>query len=80
MRRLLVSPRRSVVVLTVVALGAVALLAVSSIVVASHELTKSVDKQVRTTAAVSSVVIGQRRDLAAVLARWVPGAANGALT
>jgi two-component system, sensor histidine kinase and response regulator len=57
---LLVSPKRSVVVLTVVALAAVALLAVSSIVVASHELTKSVDKQVRTTAAVSSVVIGQQ--------------------
>jgi PAS domain S-box-containing protein len=47
-------------VLTAVALGAVALLAVSSIVVASHELTKSADKQVQTTAAVSSIVIGQQ--------------------
>src|ERR1700691_5567065 len=58
MRRLLESSKRNVVVLTVVALGAVALLAVSSIVVASHELTKSADRQVQTTAAGSSVVIG----------------------
>jgi two-component system sensor histidine kinase/response regulator len=60
MRRWLVSPKRSVVVLTVVALGTVALLAASSIVVASREQTSVVDKQVRTTAAVSAVVIGQQ--------------------
>jgi diguanylate cyclase (GGDEF)-like protein/PAS domain S-box-containing protein len=65
------SPRRSVVVLTVAALGAVALLAVSSIVVASHEQTRVVDKQVRTTAAVSSVVIGQQTsDLVALVASY----------
>jgi len=60
MRRLIESPKRCVVMLTVVALSAVALLAVSSIVVASHELTKSADKQLKTTAAVSSVVIGEQ--------------------
>jgi len=60
MRRLLASPKRSVVVLTVVALVAIALLAISSIVVASREVTKSVDKQVQATAAVSSVVIAQQ--------------------
>jgi len=71
MRRLLASPKRSVVVLTVVALGAVALLAVSSIVVASHEQTSVVDKQVRTTATVSSVVIGEQiSNLVALVASY----------
>jgi Cache domain len=59
-RRLLASPRRSVFLLTVVALAVVALLAVSSIVLASDQVTSVVDKQVRTTAAVSSVTIGQQ--------------------
>jgi PAS domain S-box-containing protein len=59
-RRLLVSPRRSVALLTAVALAAVALLAVSSIVLASNAVTKVADKQVHSTAAVSSVVIGQQ--------------------
>jgi len=49
-----------VLLLTVVALAAVALLAVSSIVLASDQVTSVVDKQVRTTAAVSSVAIGQQ--------------------
>jgi diguanylate cyclase (GGDEF)-like protein/PAS domain S-box-containing protein len=60
MRRLLVSPKRSVAVFTAVALGVVALLAVGSIVVASEEQTSVVDEQVRATAAVSAVVIGQQ--------------------
>jgi diguanylate cyclase (GGDEF)-like protein/PAS domain S-box-containing protein len=54
------SPLRNVVVLTVVALLPVGLLAVSSIVLASNQVTGDVNKQVRTTAAVSAVVIGQK--------------------
>ena len=46
--------------LTVVALAPVALLAVSSIVLASNQVTSVVNEQVQTTAAVSSVVIGEQ--------------------
>ena len=54
--------------LTVVAMAAVALLAAGSIVLASNQVTNVVDKQVRTTAAVSSVVIGeQTADLLALV-------------
>jgi PAS domain S-box-containing protein len=62
------SSLRNVVVLTVVALLPVALLAVSSIVLASNQVTSVVNKQVQTTAAVSSVVIGQQTtDLVALV-------------
>lgn len=47
------SPRRRVVLLTVVSLVPIAVLATSSIVVASNEVTSVVNKQVQTTAAVS---------------------------
>jgi PAS domain S-box-containing protein len=80
---LLVSPRRSVALLTVVALGAIALLAVSSLVVASNQLTKVVDRQVRTTAAVSSVVIAQKTtDLVALVHSYAtrPSLVAGVLT
>jgi signal transduction histidine kinase len=46
-------------VLTIIALVPVALLAVSSIILASDQVTRVVNKRVQTTAAVSSVVIGQ---------------------
>ena len=46
--------------LTVVALVPVALLAASSIVLSSRQVTKVVNKQVQSTAGVSSVVIGQQ--------------------
>jgi PAS domain S-box-containing protein len=48
------------VLLSLVALLPVALLATGSIVLASRQVTSEVDKQVQTTAAVSSVVIGQQ--------------------
>jgi diguanylate cyclase (GGDEF)-like protein/PAS domain S-box-containing protein len=57
---MLASPRRNVLVLSVVALGAVAMLAVSAIAVASRQQTDVVERQVRTTAAVSAVVIGEQ--------------------
>ena len=60
MRFLPSAARRSAVLLTVVALAAVALLAASSIVLASRQVTRAVNKQVQTTAAVSSVVIAQQ--------------------
>jgi hypothetical protein len=64
----MLSPRRSVALLTVVALAAVALLAVSSIVLASNTVTRVVNKQVQTTAAVSAVVVGkQTADLVALV-------------
>lgn len=47
---------------TVVALVPITVLATSSIVLASNQVTIVVNKQVQTTAAVSSVVIGQRTD------------------
>jgi hypothetical protein len=53
-------PKRSVAWLTAVALAAVALLAVSSIVLSSNQVTRVVNKQVQTAAAVSSVVIGEQ--------------------
>jgi PAS domain S-box-containing protein len=59
-RRFLASPTRSVFLLTVVALAVVALLAVSSIVLALNQVTSVVDRQVRTTAAVSSATIGRQ--------------------
>jgi PAS domain S-box-containing protein len=49
-----------VALLTAVALAAIALLAVSSIVLASNTVTHAVNKEVRSTAAVSAVVIGQQ--------------------
>ena len=55
---MLASPGRSVMLLSVVALAAVVMLAASSIVLASDQVTRVVDKQVQTTAAVSSVVVG----------------------
>jgi diguanylate cyclase (GGDEF)-like protein/PAS domain S-box-containing protein len=57
---MLASPRRNVLLLSVVALGAVAALAISAIAVASRQQTAVVDRQVRTTAAVSAVVIGEQ--------------------
>jgi two-component system, sensor histidine kinase and response regulator len=51
---------RNAVLLTVVALLPVGLLAVSSIALASKQVTSDVDKQVQTTAAVSAVVMGQQ--------------------
>jgi PAS domain S-box-containing protein len=50
---------RNVALLTVVALLPVGLLAASSIAIASHEVTRVVDKQVQTTAAVSAVVVSE---------------------
>jgi hypothetical protein len=67
-------------VLTVVALAAIALLPASSIVVASNQVTSVVDKQVQTTAAVSSVVIGkQTADLVALVDSYAtrPSLADG---
>jgi PAS domain S-box-containing protein len=77
---LLTSPRRSVISLTVVALAAIILLAAVSIVVASNQVTGVVDKQVRTTAAVSSVVIGrQTADVLALVRSYAnrPSLADG---
>jgi PAS domain S-box-containing protein len=51
---------RTVVLVTVVALLPVALLSASSILLASRQVTSVVNKQVQTTAAVSSVVVGQQ--------------------
>jgi two-component system sensor histidine kinase/response regulator len=51
---------RNAALLTVVALLPVGLLAVSSIALASKQVTSDVDKQVQTTAAVSAVVMGQQ--------------------
>jgi PAS domain S-box-containing protein len=79
-RRLMSSPRRSVALLTVVALAAVALLAISSIVLASNQVTTVVNKQVQTTAAVSAVVISkQTADLVALVHSYAtrPSLANG---
>jgi diguanylate cyclase (GGDEF)-like protein/PAS domain S-box-containing protein len=61
-RRLLVSPRRSVALLTAVASTAVALLAVSSILLASNTVTQVANRQLNSTAAVSAVIIGQRQE------------------
>jgi PAS domain S-box-containing protein len=74
------SPRRSVALLTVVALAAVALLAISSIVLASNQVTTVVNKQVQTTAAVSAVVIGkQTSDLVTLVHSYAtrPSLADG---
>jgi PAS domain S-box-containing protein len=60
LRRLRVSPGRNAALLAVVALGAVGLLAVGSIVLAASTVTAVVNRQVRSTAAVSAVVIGQQ--------------------
>ena len=54
------SPRRRVAFLILVALVPVALLSASSIVLASNQVTSVVNKQVKTTAAVSAVVIGEQ--------------------
>ena len=59
-RRSTPSSVRTIALLTLVALVPVGLLAASSIVLASHEVTKQVDKQVQSTAAVSAVVVGQQ--------------------
>jgi PAS domain S-box-containing protein len=62
------SALRNMVLLSLVALVPVALLATSSIVLASRQVTSEVDRQVQTTASVSSVVIGQQTsDLKALL-------------
>jgi PAS domain S-box-containing protein len=69
-----------VVLLSLVALLPVALLAVSSIALASREVTKDINKQVQTTAAVSSVVIGsQTSDLVSLLHSYAtrPSLASG---
>jgi PAS domain S-box-containing protein len=69
-----------VVSLTVVALVAIILLASVSIVVASNQVTSVVNKQVRTTAAVSAVVIGkQTADLLALVDSYAtrPSLADG---
>ena len=54
------APRSAI--LCLVALVPVAVLAVSSIVLASHQVTNVVDSQVETTAGVSAEVIGQQTD------------------
>jgi len=54
------APWRKAVLLCVVALVPVGLLALSSIVLASDEVRSEVNKQVRATAAVSSVVVGDQ--------------------
>jgi PAS domain S-box-containing protein len=54
------SALRTVVLLIVVGLLPVALLSASSIVLATHQVDNQVNKQVQTTAAVSSVVVGQQ--------------------
>jgi PAS domain S-box-containing protein len=62
------SPLRNVVLLTVVALLPVGLLATSSIILASRQVTRVVNRQVETTSAVSAVVIGQQTtDLVALV-------------
>lgn len=62
MSRLSASPRRRTIAMVAVALVPVILLAVGSIALASEQVTSVVEKQVRTTAAVSSVVVGQETD------------------
>ena len=54
------SPVRNVALLTALALVPVGLLAASGIILASRQVTSVVNKQVETTATVSSVVIGQQ--------------------
>lgn len=54
------SALRNIVLVSLVALLPVAFLSTSSIVLASRQVTSEVDQQVQTTAAVSSVVIGQQ--------------------
>jgi PAS domain S-box-containing protein len=54
------SALRNVVLLTLVGLLPVALLSASSIVLATHQVGNEVNKRVQTTAAVSSVVVGQQ--------------------
>ncbi len=56
------SPLQNMVLLSVAALIPVVLLATFSIILASNQVTSDVNKQVRTTAAVSAVVIGQQTD------------------
>ena len=62
------SPWRGAVLFTTLAFVPVAILAASSIVLASNQVSSVVDKQVQTTAAVSSVVVGdQTTDLVALV-------------
>jgi diguanylate cyclase (GGDEF)-like protein/PAS domain S-box-containing protein len=75
MSRVSAEVRRGVLLGTL-ALLPVAVLAASSILLASNQMTRVVDRQVRTTATVSSVVIGQQTDdLMALVHRYSTGQA-----